>query len=189
VNSLALQSDGKIVAAGQIGVSQFELGRFNVNGSLDTTFNGTGLITTPIGSNSVARGVVIQNDGKIITAGSADNAFAVVRYLAPAPQSGSFTANPNPAAAGSSVTLTASNITDGNPNSSITQVAFYLDSNGDGVLEPGTDTLLGYGTQSGGAWAFPFTAGLAPGSYTLFAQAKDSYGVFGDPYALTLQVV
>jgi hypothetical protein len=49
------------------------------------------------------------------------------------------------------VTLTASNITDGNPNSSITQVTFYLVSNNDGMLEPGTDTLLGYATRTAGA--------------------------------------
>jgi len=53
--------------------------------------------------------------------------------------------------AGNNVTLTASNITDGNPNSSITQVTFYLVSNNDGMLEPGTDTLLGYATRTAGA--------------------------------------
>jgi hypothetical protein len=29
---------------------------------------------------------------------------------------------------------------------------------------------------------------LPPGSYTVFAQAEDSYSVFGDPVALTLTV-
>jgi hypothetical protein len=48
---------------------------------------------------------------------------------------------------------------------------------------------LGYGTQtSSGVWTFTFTVNLVPGSYTLFAQAQDSDGVFGDPLALTLQV-
>jgi transposase len=40
------------------------------------------------------------------------------------------------------VTLTASNITDGNPNRSITQVTFYLDSNNDGQ-EDGDARRLG----------------------------------------------
>jgi hypothetical protein len=69
------------------------------------------------------------------------------------------------------------------------QVAFYVDSNGDGVLDAG-DTLLGYGTQSSsGTWTFTFsTTGWASGSYTLFAQAEDSYGALSDPVALTLQL-
>jgi hypothetical protein len=50
-------------------------------------------------------------------------------------------------------------------------------------------TLLGYGTQtSPGVWTFTFTVTLAPGSYTLLAQAQDSDGVFSDPAALTLTV-
>jgi hypothetical protein len=34
-----------------------------------------------------------------------------------------------------------------------------------------------------------FTANLASGTYTLYAQAEDSYGVFGDPlsFSLTMQ--
>jgi len=66
----------------------------------------------------------------------------------------------------------------------MTQVAFYyFDSTGNKVT-------LGYGTQtSPGVWTLTFTVNLAPGTYTLFAQAEDSYGVFGDPVPLTLQVV
>jgi hypothetical protein len=69
------------------------------------------------------------------------------RAAAARPQIGSFTASPNPVTAGSSVTLTAANVVALNPGSTVTQVAFYLDSNGDGILEPGSDTLLGYGTR------------------------------------------
>jgi hypothetical protein len=32
------------------------------------------------------------------------------------------------------------------------------------------------------------TAGLAPGTYTLFAVAEDSYSAFGDPLATTLDL-
>ena len=60
--------------------------------------------------------------------------------------------------------------------------------NGDGVLDSG-DTLLGYGTQSSpGVWTYTFTVNLASGTYKLFAQAEDSYGVFGDPVVITIQV-
>jgi hypothetical protein len=85
------------------------------------------------------------------------------------------------------VTLTAANVVALNPGSTVTQVAFYQDSNSDGVLESGTDSFLGYGVQtSPGVWTLTFsTAGLTSGTYTLFAQAKNSYGVFGDPFAIT----
>jgi hypothetical protein len=49
--------------------------------------------------------------------------------------------------------------------------------------------LLGYGTESSpGVWTFSYTVNLAPGSYTLIAQAEDSDRVFSNPDALTLQV-
>jgi hypothetical protein len=111
------------------------------------------------------------------------------RYGIP-PKIGSFTASVNPVPSGTSLTLTASNIADTNPGNIITKVAIYVDSNGDGELDPTTDTLLGYATQtSPGVWKLNFTVNLVPGTYTLFAQAEDSYGVFSDPLALNLQVI
>jgi hypothetical protein len=96
----------------------------------------------------------------------------------------------NPVTAGSNITLSVWNITDLNPNSTITQLAFYQDSNGDSMLQAGTDTLLGYGIQtSPGVWTYTFTVSQASGTYTLFAQAGDSYGVFGDPLAAMEQVI
>ena len=53
----------------------------------------------------------------------------------------------------------------------------------------GSNMLLGYCTQTiPGVWTFGFTLNLVPGSYTLFAQATDSDGIFGDPFALMLTV-
>jgi len=86
--SVAIQSDGKIVAAGySIGSTDgdFAVVRYNTNGSLDTSFNGTGKVVTPVGSSDdYARAVAIQSDGKIVAAGSSytgqNNDFAVVRY-------------------------------------------------------------------------------------------------------------
>src|SRR5207302_4918292 len=131
--------------------------------------NGTG--------DSRAWGVAVQADGRIVAAGSAQGStswdFMVARYLS-SPQIGSFMASPNPVTAGSSVTLTTANLTSG--GGTVIQVAFYVDSNGDGKLDAG-DMLLGYGTQSNGAWALSFsTAGWSSGSSTLFARAENSYG-------------
>ncbi len=145
--------------------------------------------------------VALEPDGRIVPcllAGTNSNpttgvqSFALARFLATGPEIGSFTsftASPNPVTGGNDVTLTAANISDANPNATITQVAIYLESNGDGTLDAG-DTLLGYATrQSDGTWTFTFsTDGWASGTYTLYALAEDSYDVFGDPLALTLTV-
>jgi len=85
--SVVLQSDGKIVAAGysRIGSNNdFAVVRYNTNGSLDTTFDTDGIVTTAIGSGTdIAYSVVLQSDGKIVAAGHArfgNDDFAVVRY-------------------------------------------------------------------------------------------------------------
>ncbi len=53
-------------------------------GDLDTSFGGTGVVTTSIGSNATAASVVIQPNGKIVLAGysgdSNQEGFAVTRY-------------------------------------------------------------------------------------------------------------
>jgi uncharacterized delta-60 repeat protein len=207
VSGSALQSNGQIVVTGGSNgatnltgggnsspTGVLEVGVYNPDGSPDTSFGSGGFVTQAVGSGAMGRGAVIQSDGKIVVAGTAAvsgrDDFLLVRFGPSAAQVGSFTASPNPAPSGSSVTLTASNITLADPGSSITQVAFYVDSNGDGVLEPGTDTLLGYATQaSPGVWTLTFsTANWAAAIDTLFAQAKDSDGVLGDPLALFLQV-
>jgi uncharacterized delta-60 repeat protein len=83
--AIALQPDGKIVVAGAAN-GDFGLARFNANGSLDTSFDGDGMQTTPIGTGTdTAKGVTILSDGRIAAAGwstTANNDFAVVRYLA-----------------------------------------------------------------------------------------------------------
>lgn len=87
--AVAIQPDGKIVAAGNSdggGTLDFALARFTTTGVLDATFGTGGKVTTPIGAGSDgANAVVIQPDGKILVAGYSDNGgqnvFALVRYL------------------------------------------------------------------------------------------------------------
>ena len=82
------QPDGKLVAAGTgDNGSQFvfALARYNPNGSLDTSFNGTGNVTTAIGSvQDDAIALARQPDGKLVAAGYSDNGsnddFALARY-------------------------------------------------------------------------------------------------------------
>ncbi|MDP3300652.1 MAG: hypothetical protein Q8S36_01655 [Sulfuricurvum sp.] len=86
--SVILQTDGKILVAGisYTGSSyDFALVRYNSDGSLDTTFDSDGKVTTPIGLGiDTGRSVALQADGKIIVAGDTANGsnydFALVRY-------------------------------------------------------------------------------------------------------------
>lgn len=94
INAVALQADGKIVAAGGSGLSvvddpplsQFILVRYNSNGSLDSTFDQDGKVITPIGVSSTANAMAIQPDNKILAAGITHPSegynpqFALVRY-------------------------------------------------------------------------------------------------------------
>jgi uncharacterized delta-60 repeat protein len=70
-DAVALHSDGKIVAAGQLG-NQSGLIRLNPNGSLDSSFGNGGVVVTKIGSDidQVFGGVAIPSDGKIVAVGS-----------------------------------------------------------------------------------------------------------------------
>jgi uncharacterized delta-60 repeat protein len=85
--SLALQPDGKIVAAGfALGDSgnDFALARYNRDGSLDDGFGDDGKVTTDFaGSIDQAFSVAVQPNGKIVAAGLAyigESNFALARY-------------------------------------------------------------------------------------------------------------
>jgi len=88
-NAVALQPDGKIVVAGStqtgFGVDFFGVARYTTNGALDGSFGGTGKsILNIAGSESVAKAVGVQIDGKIVVAGfayvGASTNFALVRF-------------------------------------------------------------------------------------------------------------
>jgi uncharacterized delta-60 repeat protein len=86
---VALQADGKIVAAGftadAADVSKGAVVRLNPDGSLDGSFNGAGLATIDAGgtTNAVTE-VLIQPDGKIVAAGYGGPGFdGVVTRLNP----------------------------------------------------------------------------------------------------------
>jgi len=90
-SSVAIQSDGKIVALGSSyngSNYDFALARYDTNGALDTSFDTDGKVTTGIGASAEeARSVAIQSDGKIVVAGYSYNGsnydFAVLRYGTP----------------------------------------------------------------------------------------------------------
>jgi uncharacterized delta-60 repeat protein len=85
---VALQSDGKIVAAGvsssQLN-SNFAVARYESDGDLDTTFNVDGKLTIDFfGSTDIAENVAIQANGKIVLGGLARNfvdGYGVARVI------------------------------------------------------------------------------------------------------------
>ncbi len=87
-HAIAIQSDGKIVAAGRSfgDFNKFAIARYNTDGSLDTSFGSGGKLTTQISgtSNDEAYAVAIQSDGKIVAAGRSFNGanydFAIIKY-------------------------------------------------------------------------------------------------------------
>jgi uncharacterized delta-60 repeat protein len=71
--AVAVQPDGKVVIAGVSSTPNrsevISVQRLNPNGTLDTTFNGTGSVT--ISGSSTSMAVALQPDGKILIGGSA----------------------------------------------------------------------------------------------------------------------
>ena len=89
-NSVVLQPDGKIVAAGATNASgdfNFALARYNSDGLLDSSFGTGGLVTTDFGGADELLAAVIQANGRIVGAGESDVLgnleFALARYLIP----------------------------------------------------------------------------------------------------------
>jgi len=158
--ALAVQTDGKIVAAGLAGsvatnVWDVALLRYNAAGTLDTTFGGDGIVTTTgagLGSN-YANAVALQADGKIVVVGNAfANPFAgtsdiaVLRYdnvgaLDPTFGSGSgfVTTDVSQFDNGFAVALQADNkiVVAGNSNAGAGDRLALLRYNGDGSLDSG----------------------------------------------------
>lgn len=81
-----IQQDGKILVAGRAYNGQswdFLLLRFNIDGSIDSTFGGTGYVIQDFGKDDRVFSVDVQSDGKILICGFAENLnwdFAISRF-------------------------------------------------------------------------------------------------------------
>lgn len=67
-----VQNGGKILVAGSCD-GNILIHRYNQNGSLDTSFNGTGFINIDMIGGGVARAIKVDADGKIIVAGTCND--------------------------------------------------------------------------------------------------------------------
>jgi uncharacterized delta-60 repeat protein len=112
----AIQGDGKILIAGHeptsVSTDAFSLLRLNPNGSLDTTFNGSGKVLTAVGGLDTAKGVTLDSQSRIVVAGDAATNpsslgyIAVMRYNSNGTPDASFT---GPGAAAGTTTLSFPN--------------------------------------------------------------------------------
>ncbi|MBI5842518.1 MAG: cadherin domain-containing protein [Chloroflexi bacterium] len=89
IQALAIQTDGKILAAGWSGNSStdnFVVARYNSDGSLDSTFGSGGIATADFGGQDHISKIALQTDGKIVAVGSTldtvtyHSNFAVARF-------------------------------------------------------------------------------------------------------------
>ncbi|WP_244258237.1 calcium-binding protein [Streptomyces sp. Tu 2975] len=141
---MVLQSDGRIVLAGGSVPGDFAVVRHNPDGSLDTGFGGDGLVTTDFGGSDRARGVVLQDDGKIVAAGSGgpNGDFALARY------EGGGTTPPPPPPANANLSVTKSGpgqLTLGNRATYTVQVTNASDSTASATGITLSDTVSGAG--------------------------------------------
>lgn len=84
-HALAIQPDGKIVVAGEMGTGACALARFNANGSLDTSFGSGGKVVIDLNPNYTREGfydVKLQSDGKIVVSGGGFAPSSGFRFVA-----------------------------------------------------------------------------------------------------------
>jgi uncharacterized delta-60 repeat protein len=86
--AVAIHADGHVVVAGtrtSTSGSDFAVGVYREDGSLEATFSGNGKSVADFAANEVGKAVAVQNDGKIVVAGQRTGAtgsdFAVARFL------------------------------------------------------------------------------------------------------------
>lgn len=86
IQAVAVQADGKIVAAGYSyqnpNYTSFTLVRYNPNGSLDTSFGSNGIVFTDFNQQSQINAMLIESDSNIVVAGSIGGqaGFVLARY-------------------------------------------------------------------------------------------------------------
>ena len=95
IHTVLIDSNGKILAAGTAtSGADFALARYNADGSLDTTFTGSGTYTSAfIAGSAGSRRIALQSDGKIVAAGFASNGIGVLRLNPDGTPDNSFNTN------------------------------------------------------------------------------------------------
>lgn len=103
------------------------------------------------------------------------------------PSIGSLSATPNPVSHGDSLTLEANSVED---DTQVVQVAFYLDTNGNGILDE-NDLLVATDTDGSDGWSIlldVIAADFPAGDYTFFAQATDDLDNVSDAVSVSVTI-
>ncbi len=179
-SSVALQADGKIVAAGQSNF-EFALARYTIDGSLDSAFgiNGTtrNAISGGSGADDQAQSVAIQSDGKIVAAGfsldaSLNYAFAVARYVV----------HPVDISVSGATSITTTGATlNGTVNGfNVSTTARFLYGTSSGVYSDSVDATPGTVSADADVPVSAAVTGLSPGQtyyYTISTTSSEGYYV------------
>jgi uncharacterized delta-60 repeat protein len=84
VAGMVIDSLGRIVAVGvcpgDCGTFDFELARYNSDGTLDATFGNGGIVTTAPGYDNSSNAIAIDSLGRIVVAGYVDDDSVLARY-------------------------------------------------------------------------------------------------------------
>ncbi len=172
-SAVAVQPDGKVVLAGHgqrsNGYDSISVQRLNRDGSLDTTFNGTGSVTIQTGKSDWPHSVALQPDGKIVVGGGAtaingSSQFLVARLNANGTLDSTFASKGLWLAAGSSEVKKVAVLTDpAHPNAVLGIVAAVQGStNGNAAFEAIKLTPAGQPDKTFGSGGFAVLAG-SPG--------------------------
>jgi uncharacterized delta-60 repeat protein len=185
--SVAIQADGRIVVTGASS-GGFATARYNIDGSLDSTFGSGGIVTTSIESSGKSAGVALQSNGAIVVAGhtsftGTQNVFAVARYLG-GPTSGplfSVTGFPSSTTAGvaSTITVTAEDAC-GNLNPGFTGTIHFSSSD----LQAGLPADYTFAPSDQGVHMFNVT--LKTAGFQSISVTDISAGYVGEESAITV---
>ena len=105
-------------------------------------------------------------------ASGVEHAYFLDTGIAAPPSIGSLSVSPGTVTRGDGVTLTANDANDS--NGTVVKVEFYRDVNGNGVIDPGTDVLLGTDSDGSDGWTWTGSTSAFPlGGNTYMARAQD----------------
>jgi len=111
----------------------------------------------------------------VSTGGTVQNSVPVVGLLAD---------EPDPVYRPDDLTLTATGV--GDVDGAVARAEFYRDANGNGVLDPTVDVLLGIDLNEADGWTWSgSTAGWAPGAHTYFVRVRDDDGAWSGAASAT----
>ncbi|NQT35840.1 MAG: hypothetical protein HQ581_00035 [Planctomycetes bacterium] len=162
------------------------LGIFTVDQTqapVDEMIGGLGWVY--LGELPVASGTLIV---ELTDSASGPVAADAIRVLDPPPTIGSLAANLDVVMQSGQLRLSASDVADS--DGTVSQVAFYHDTDDDGALDTGVDTLVGLDTYDGDGWSvWTDMTGLAVDTHRFFATATDNDGLTSTAVSTTAEVI